>query len=78
MRVESKKLYNGNAEVPESKVKQCIRLDQKMEIMHKGDMMTLSPEELVTKRDSISQWFGTGDSRYRIYGYPWNPDTMEL
>lgn len=78
MRVESKKIYNGNAEVPESKVKQCIRLDQKMEIMHKGDMMTLSPEELVTKRDSISQWFGTGDSRYRIYGYPWNPDTMEL
>jgi len=78
MRVESKKLYNGNAEVPEEKVKQCIRLGEKMEIMHKGDIMTLSPEQLVSERDSISQWFGTGDSRYRIYGYPWNPDTVEL
>ena len=78
MRVESKKLYNGNAEVPESKVKQCIRLDEKMEIMYKGDMMTLTPEQLVSERDSISQWFETADSRYRIYGYPWNPDTVEL
>ena len=80
MRRESKKLYNGNAEVRDYDVKECIKRNENLQIEHKGDIMTLTPEELrskvVDKSNNIPSKFG--GKEYRLLCYEWNPDKVEL
>ena len=81
MRKEIKKLYKGNVEVRDYDVQECIDKNQTFTIIHDGDAMTLSSEELITKRVGISKTFESkiaGAKSYKLYGYEWNPDEVEL
>ena len=81
MRRESKKIFKGNVEIKDYDVHNCILKKENFEIEHEGNIMTLTPEELITKRVTISHMFKTkqlGGKNYKLFGYPWIPDIIEL
>ena len=75
-------LPNGEARLKDYDVRKCIADKDKMEVMYYDEKMTLTNEELTSKRVSISdknyksQFAGGKD--YKLIGYDWNPDEIEL
>ena len=75
-------LPNGEARLKDYDVIKCIADKDKMEVMYYDEKMTLTNEELTSKRVSISdkiyksQFAGGKD--YKLIGYDWNPDEIEL
>jgi hypothetical protein len=82
MRRIIKKLENNLAEVRDYDVKKCISLGEKFEIVFDktNDMMTLTPEQLVSRRKAVGGPFSSkfDNKTYMLYGYVWNPDEVEL
>jgi hypothetical protein len=82
MRRIIKKLERNLAEVRDYDVKNCISLGEKFEIVFDDtkEMMTLTPEELVSKRKTTGGPFSSkfDNKSYMLYGYVWNPDEVEL
>lgn len=80
MDVPVKVLYKGQVSVRDYLAKKCIEKDESCKITHAGEVMTLSPKELVSKRVSISKEFESqhGTPAYRLYNYWWEPDQIEL
>jgi len=83
MRKTVKKVEHNLAEVRDYDVKKCIKLGEKFEIVFAdtNDIMTLSPEELVSKRVTTSPPMTSmfdPNKTYTLYGYKWNPDVTEL
>lgn len=82
MRKNVTTLPNGEARLKDYDVFKCIADKDKMEVMYFGEKMTLTYEELTTKRVSTSektyksQFAGGKD--YKLLGYDWNPDEIEL
>ena len=74
-------LPNGEARLKDYDVRKCIADKDKMEVTYRGDMMTLSYEELTTKKVSTSQLYTSqypGGKDYKLFGYNWKPDEIEL
>lgn len=74
-------LFNGTAGLKNYDVRKCIADNDKMEVIHNGEKMTLSCEELDSKHVSTSPLFKSkipGGKDYKLLGYVWNPDIMEL
>ena len=82
MRRIIKKLERNLAEVRDYDVKNCISLGEKFEIVFDDtkELMTLTPEELVSKRKTTGGPFSSkfDNKTYMLYGYVWNPDEVEL
>jgi len=81
MKKEIVKLYNGNVDVNSLLVEKCIREKEPLEIIHDGDSMKLSVEDLISKRVVVSKTFKSKISNtpdYKLYSYEWNPDKIEL
>lgn len=82
MRRIIKKLERNLAEVRDYDVKNCISLGEKFEIVFDDtkELMTLTPEELVSKRKTTGGPFSSkfDNKSYMLYGYVWNPDEVEL
>ena len=82
MRRIIKKLERNLAEVRDYDVKNCISLGEKFEIVFDDtkELMTLTPEELVSKRKTTGGPFSSkfDNKTYMLYGYVWNPDEIEL
>jgi hypothetical protein len=82
MRRIIKKLERNLAEVRDYDVKNCISLGEKFEIVFDDtkELMTLTPEELVSKRKATGGPFSSkfDNKSYMLYGYVWNPDEVEL
>jgi predicted RNase H-like HicB family nuclease len=82
MRRIIKKLERNLAEVRDYDVKNCISLGEKFEIVFDNtkEMMTLTPEELVSRRKNVSPPMNSkfDNKTYMLYGYVWNPDEVEL
>ena len=70
-----KKLYRGMAELRDYEVERCLKNGESVKIMYDGDYMTLSPEELTSKRIGTSKLIESvnGMKNYRLYGYAWEP-----
>lgn len=79
MRREVTKEYDNKVEVRDYDVETCISNHENLEIIYDGDRMTLKPDELVSKKASVSPIFfsKTGGKDYRLYGYVWNPDKIQ-
>lgn len=77
-RIVEKKL-GGTIELRDFDVKKAITSNQKIEVMHNKEVMTLSPEDLVRKRVSTSPAFKSkfSNNEYRLYGYKWKTDEMD-
>jgi hypothetical protein len=73
-----KKLYMGRAEVRDFDVKECIQKGENFKIEFDNDVMTLTPEELVTKLETKSPQKSNFGKDYVLFGYSWNPDEVEL
>jgi hypothetical protein len=76
MEKQIKKMYMGIIDVHDIDVEKCISTGESMTIVHDGERMVLTPEELVTKRFSISskQYESKyGNKAYRLMGYKWEP-----
>ena len=84
MQKEVKKTYLGCVEVGDKMVKKCINEKENLAIIYKGDKMTLTPEELVSKEvklhnsDQIRPSTIKGGPSYKLIAYEWNPDETEL
>ncbi len=80
MRKDLKKLYEGNADIRDYEVARCISKKESVEIYFEGDKMTLSPEDLESKKIKTSGIIDSkfGGKSYRLISYAWNPDTVEL
>ena len=78
MKVESKKIYKGCAEVRDHKARWCIQNNEPLIIEHNGKTMTLSPQELKEKIVSKSQIQKSkiGGRDYMLIGYEWKPDSV--
>jgi hypothetical protein len=74
------KLHNGKAEPKSYDVESCIEQGRNMHIIYEGEIMVLTPEELVSKlvSKSATQISKTGGLNYKLYGYYWEPNTEEL
>jgi hypothetical protein len=73
-------IFRGLVSLRDYEVKKCIDNDENMIITFEGDRMTLTPKELKDKRINTSQKYESkiGGKDYYLYGYSWNPDTIEL
>ena len=75
-------LPNGEARLKDYDVRKCIADKDKMEVTYRGDMMTLSYEELTTKLVSTSEKTYKsqfpGGKDYKLLGYDYSPDEVEL
>lgn len=81
MKKSIKKMYNGNVEVRDYEVDQCIKNNENMVINYQSIIMTLTPEELVSKRVSKSNKAfksSYNNKEYHLYGYKMVPDEMEF
>jgi len=73
---------NGTVMLRDYTIKDCIKKNENMKVTYDGDVMTLTPEELTTKYVSrplkiYESKFDKGLS-YKLIGYDWNPDEIEL
>lgn len=75
-----KKTYMDRVEVRDYDVKECIQKKENFQIQYQNDIMTLTPEDLITRIESKSKRFESkvGSKSYVLYGYNWNPDEVEL
>ena len=75
-------LPNGEARLKDYDVRKCIADKDKMEVTYRGDMMTLSYEELTSKlvftSEKIYKSQFPGGKDYKLLGYDYNPDEVEL
>lgn len=81
MRKEVKNLYQDcMVQARDYEVQSCINKNENMEIFHEGEKMILTPEELVSKKVDTSKVFESkfGGKSYRLLGYMWKPDPVEL
>ena len=81
MRVEVRKLYLGNIELRDYDVEECIKKGETVEVHFDGDKMTLSPEDLVKRKKSVSPvsfQSKVGGKNYHLVAYEWQPDEVEL
>jgi len=80
MRRECKEFFKGYPVARDYDVKECIKQNENLQIEYKGDIMTLTPEELrskvVDKSNNLPSKFG--GKEYRLLCYEWNPDKVEL
>lgn len=77
MRKIVKKLYQGTVDVRSHEAELCIKENEHLIIIYNSSTMTLTAEELVSKRLSISALFKnkTKNGRdYYLYSYRWCPD----
>jgi hypothetical protein len=81
MRIEIKKLYEGRIELRDYDVQKCILNGKSMEVIHSGDRMILTPKDLTDNRVSVSKTFESkipGGKSYKLFGYVWEPEEVEL
>jgi hypothetical protein len=82
MRKEVTKMnYDDTISVRDYEVSACIRNKESMEIIHKGERMTLSVEQLENDVKGFSPKLKSkiaGGKDYRLYNYVWNPIEVEL
>jgi|TARA_R110000803_G_scaffold99843_3_gene167997 hypothetical protein len=76
MKKTVKKLYRGKVEIRDYDVRRCIDDNKHFEIVYLKESMILSPEELISKRKSISNTFKSkvGGKDYKLYAYEWDPN----
>ena len=68
----------GRAEVRDYDVKECVQKGENFKIEFQNDVMTLTPEDLITKIESKSPQKSNFGKNYVLFGYNWNPDEIEL
>ena len=81
MKKTIKKLYKGQVDLRDYDVEKCIKKKEYMEVVHSGQRMVLSPEDLVNKRISVSEEsFGgaMGGKTYKLFGYVFIPQPKLL
>jgi len=73
--------WNGLAEVREHECEECIENNQSMNVWLDNDMMTLTPEDLATKRQT-RKWmdgkYTPSGEGYWLWGFEWNPIPNEV
>jgi len=79
-RIKKLNNWNGLAEVREAECEECIKNNQSMDIWFGDDVMTLTPDELVSKRKTKKWMDGkytpSGDG-YWLWGFEWIPNVDE-
>jgi hypothetical protein len=74
------KLYQGCADLIDSKVRECIQKNEDYKVTYKGDVMMLTPEQLKNEclHVQLINKPAHGGKPYRLYSYKWNPKKVEL
>jgi|SanBayMetagenome_1026888.scaffolds.fasta_scaffold146453_1 hypothetical protein len=74
--------YDGTIMLRDYSVEDCVKKNENMRIILSDEVMTLSPEDLVTKFVSrpsqVHESKFEGGLKYRLIGYNWEPDQVEL
>lgn len=76
-----KKLYRGCVELRDYDVQDCFDRKEKMKVIYEGDMMTLSPADLMNKlvgKSTNTFPSKIGGKSYKLCSYYWEPDPVEL
>jgi len=74
--------YDGSVMIRDYAVKEALTKNENMRVILNDEVMTLSPEDLRTKFVSrpsriYESRFENGPS-YKLIGYNWEPETVEL
>lgn len=82
MRKEVTKMnHDDSISVRDYEVSACIRNKESMEIIHKGEKMTLNVEQLENNIKDVSPRLKSripNGKDYRLYSYVWKPIEVEL
>lgn len=80
MQVEVKKVYNGCVDVRDYDVKKCLSLNESCKVYHRGDIMTLSVDQLNNEIKAMSKPIPSkfNGPDYKLISYSWNPDEIEF
>lgn len=76
MRVNVTKRYKGCVELRDYVVQEAIKANEPVVIIHEGEQMTLSVNDLTDKVVMKSPLMKSSIKRqdYHLLGYEWNPD----
>lgn len=79
-KIKVTKLYKGLIELRDYDVKQCVEDGVSIEVEFNKEVMTLSPKQLNNDIQSTSKLFTSkvGSKSYKLFGYNWEPDEIEL
>ena len=75
MIIKIKKLYKGCVDLRDYNVKDCIKRNENYIINYSGELMSLSPDDMVNKcihRQNAPSIIGTDD--YELWSYKWEPN----
>lgn len=74
------KTYKGCVELRDYDVKKAIADGDSIDVEFEKDVMTLSPAQLQDDIMSKSKLFTSkvGGKSYTLYGYTWEPNTIDL
>jgi hypothetical protein len=74
--------YDGTVLLRDYTVKECINKKENMKVTLSGDVMTLTPEQLsisyVTRPSRVYESKFDKGLSYKLIGYNWEPDQIEL
>lgn len=75
MEVTIKKLFRGMVDIRDYSVQECIEKGHALRITHDGEVMILSPEDLMNKQLRTSDLMRSkvGGKDYRLISYKWDP-----
>lgn len=73
------KRLGGIIELRDYDVEKAIAENDKIEVTYQKEVMTLSPEELVSKKlmTSRAQQSKFSTKEYRLFGYRWKSDELD-
>ena len=74
------KLYQGCADLIDSKVRECIQKNEDYKVIYNGDYMVLTPEQLQNEcvHTQLISNPPRGTKPYRLLSYKWKPKKIEL
>ena len=74
--------YDGSVMIRDYAVKDAVIKNENMKVILSNEVMTLTPEDLQTKFVSrpskIHESKFENGLKYKLIGYNWEPDTVEL
>lgn len=73
------KRLGGIIELRDYDVQKAIATNDKIEVTYQKEVMTLSPEELVSKKVMTSRLHPSkfSSQEYRLFGYRWESDELD-
>ena len=74
MKAEIKKLWRGCIDLRDYNVKACLKRNSNYTVVFQGEVMTLTPKQLMTECTHKHPMKSAYGESYELWSYIWKPD----